>query len=248
MENNVSARQYVDNAAFVARLGSGVLSLLAPKADEYILDLGCGDGALSEKIVATGASVLAVDYNQDMVDKAAQRGLAAEVCDVERLHYNNLFDAVFSNAALHWMTDYSSVIKGVHKALKAGGRFVAEFGEHDNLLNIRRVLKQVHAESELFGEYREPCFNPTAAFYKAALEKAGFKLMQIERFERPTPLGEGAIEWFKMYTSGLIKDFDQKTLDLYIIKTMALLKQNHVFEGDSWTADFVRLRFSALKV
>jgi len=248
MENNVSARQYIDNAAFVARLGSSVLSLLAAKPDEYILDLGCGDGALSEKIAATGANVLAVDYNQDMINKTLQRGLTAEVCNAERPGYENRFDAVFSNAALHWMADYASVIKGVHKALKAGGRFVAEFGEHDNLLNIRHVLKQVHDESELFGEYREPCFNPTVAFYKAALEKGGFKVIQIGRFERPTPLGEGAIEWFKMYTSGLIKDFDQKTLDLYISKTMDLLKKNHVFEGDSWTADFVRLRFFALKV
>ena len=247
MENNVSARQYVDNAAFVAQLGSGVLSLLAPKCNENILDLGCGDGALSEKIVSSGANVLAVDYNQDMVNKALERGLTAEVCDAEKSAYENRFDAVFSNAALHWMTDYSSVIKGVHKALKAGGRFVAEFGEHDNLMNIRHVLKQIHDESDLFGEYREPCFNPTLAFYKAALEKAGFKVIQIERFERPTPLGEGAIEWFKMYTSGLIKDFDQKTLDLYINRTMERLRKNHVFEGDSWTADFVRLRFYALR-
>lgn len=247
MENNVSASQYVENAAFVAELGSGVLSLLAPKPDECILDLGCGDGALSEKIASTGASVLAVDYNQDMVNKARERGLTAEVCDAGRIGYNDQFNAVFSNAALHWMTDYSSVIKGVRKALKAGGRFVAEFGEHDNLMNIRDVLKQVHDGNELFGEYREPCFNPTLAFYKAALEGGGFKLIQIERFERPTPLGEGAIEWFKMYTSGLIKDFDQETLDLYISKTMELLRKNHAFDGDSWTADFVRLRFFAVK-
>jgi len=118
MENNVSASQYQNNAAFVAELGSGVLSLLAAKRDEYILDLGCGDGVLSKKIALTGAKVLAVDYNQDMVNKALERDLDAQVCDVEKLCYDNRFDAVFSNAALHWMTDYQCVINGVHKALK----------------------------------------------------------------------------------------------------------------------------------
>ncbi len=247
MKSNLSAKQYIDNADFVAELGEGVFTLLAPKQGESILDIGCGDGALTAKIAASGAQVLGLDYNQNMVNAACDRGLSAQVANAEKLTFNQDYDAVFSNAALHWMQDYQAVIDGVHKALKPGGRFVAEFGEQDNLAGVRQVLRQMCQDNAVFGEFQEPCFHPTVSFYQNALETRGFSVSHIERFERPTPLGAGAVEWLKMYTSGIRNNYDAATSDLFIQKALEGLKQQYPFTEGGWTADFVRLRFCAIK-
>jgi len=121
-----SAKRYARTAHFVPALGAPVLELLAPRPGERILDLGCGDGVLTEKIVAAGATVVAVDAGTDMVAAARARDLDARVMDGQKLTFEAEFDAVFSNAALHWMRDQEAVLAGVHRALKPAGRFVAE--------------------------------------------------------------------------------------------------------------------------
>src|SRR5205085_261372 len=123
-----SARRYAETAHFVPALGAPVLELLAPSAGEHILDLGCGDGVLTEKIVSTGARVVAVDAAPDMVAAARARGIDARVLPGQNLPFDGEFDAVFSNAALHWMRPPEAVLVGVRRALKPGGRFVAEMG------------------------------------------------------------------------------------------------------------------------
>src|SRR5271156_2289564 len=124
------AERYAEHAHFVPALGQAVLDLLAPKAGERILDLACGDGVLTAKIAATGASVYGVDGSADMIAAATARGLEARVMDGMNLQFDHEFDAVFSNAALHWMKDPDAVIRGVARALKLRGRFVAEMGGH----------------------------------------------------------------------------------------------------------------------
>jgi len=138
-----SADRYEKNARFVSDLGQGVLDWLAPQTGERILDLGCGDGVLTEKLVVAGADVLGIDASQDMIDGATSRGLNVRIADGHALDFDNEFDAVFSNAALHWMTNPDAVIAGVAKALKPGGRFVAEFGGHGNVAAIRTALSAV---------------------------------------------------------------------------------------------------------
>ena len=123
-----SAERYAETAHFVPALGAPVLGLLAPSPGEHILDLGCGDGVLTQKIVAAGATVIAVDAGPDMVAAARARGIDARVMDGQKLTFSGEFDAVFSNAALHWMRDQQAVLAGVRQALKPGGRFVAEMG------------------------------------------------------------------------------------------------------------------------
>src|SRR6476620_9378476 len=134
------AHGYAENARFVADLGMPVVDLLAPRPGERILDLGCGDGALTEKLAAAGASVVAVDASEEQVAGARSRGLDARVARGESLPFVGEFDAVFSNAALHWMRDTSAVLVSVHRALRRGGRFVAEMGGAGNVAAIRGAL------------------------------------------------------------------------------------------------------------
>ena len=137
------AADYGKNAAFVPALGAPVVELLAPKPGERILDLGAGDGALTVKLVEAGATVVAADASPEMIAAARERGLDAHVVDGQKLAFGPEFDAVFSNAALHWMLDPAAVAAGVFAALKPGGRFVGEMGGHGNIATLRAAL---HAE------------------------------------------------------------------------------------------------------
>src|SRR5882757_1148099 len=132
---------YAANGRFVANLAGGVVDLLEPQRGERILDLGCGDGALTEQIAGTGASVLGVDSSSSMLAAARQRGLRVVQVSGDRLSFDQEFDAVFSNAALHWMPNQPAVLAGVHRALKPGGRFVAEMGGIGNIAAIRVALQ-----------------------------------------------------------------------------------------------------------
>src|SRR5436309_547378 len=135
-----NAARYAKNARFVADLGQAVLDLLNPKPGERILDLGCGDGALTERLVAA-ARVVGVDSSADMVNAARERGIDARVMDGGSLEFENEFDAVFSNAAMHWMKrDPDAVVVGAYRALKPGGRFVAEMGGHGCVAAITVAL------------------------------------------------------------------------------------------------------------
>src|SRR5205085_6009074 len=138
-----SAADYAQHAAFVPRLGDAVLQLLAPQPGELILDVGCGDGVLTERIVEAGARVIGLDSSEEMVEASRARGIDAFVADAEDMDLERFgqFDAVFSNAALHWMLDPDAVASGIFKALREGGRFVGEMGGDGNLATLRQALR-----------------------------------------------------------------------------------------------------------
>lgn len=122
-----NAKDYAGHAGFVPALGEAVLALLAPKPGERILDLGWGDGVLTTALIKAGASVVGVDASPHLIEAAQSRGIDARLMDGQKLSFDKEFDAVFSSATLHWMKDWRGVLKGVSKALKPSGRFVAEF-------------------------------------------------------------------------------------------------------------------------
>lgn len=240
-----AAETYDRNARFVSDLGGAVVEWLAPRAGERILDLGCGDGALTEKLVAAGAEVVGVDTSPELLEAARGRGLDARQMDGETLAFSAEFDAVFSNAALHWMTDPAAVIAGVARALKPGGRFVGEFGGHGNVAAIVTAMRAVgHAhggDMALAG----PWFFPTPDEYSALLEQGGFTVEAIGLFPRPTPLPTGMAGWLMTFRKPFFDQFSESERAAVAAEVEALLRPSLRDSKGNWTADYVRLRFAA---
>ncbi len=238
---------YGQNGAFVHGLAGGVLEWLAAQPGERILDLGCGDGQLTQKIAATGATVTGVDASTEMAVAARSRGIAVEIAKAESLPYpDECFDAVFSNAALHWVQDQDAMMAEGRRVLKPGGRFVAEMGGHGNIAAIRVALMAV-LERHGFGD-REDGVNyyPTTEAYTRRLEGNGFKVEQMALIPRPTPLGENGMSgWLRTFRRGVIEGLPEDTREVVIEETAAMLAPALRDEEGNWTADYVRLRFIA---
>jgi trans-aconitate methyltransferase len=243
-----SAARYAETAHFVPVLGAPVLDLLAPCPAERILDLGCGDGALTEKILAAGATVVAVDAGPDMVAAARARGIDARVMDGQNLTFAGEFDAVFSNAALHWMRDQERVLAGVHRALKPGGRFVAELGGHNNTAAIIVALSAVLARCGLDAYSLSPWHFPSAEAYRRKLEGAGFAVDEIAIVPRPTILPTGIEPWLDTFA----EDFFHPLAEAERLQARSdvadLLRPVLMDETGTWIADYVRLRFRATRI
>ena len=245
-----NSSRYAQNARFVSDLGQPVLELLDPQPGERILDLGCGDGALTEKLVAAGCTVVGVDGSADMVQAAAKRGLDARVMDAYHLNFSNEFDAVFSNAALHWMSaDPDAVIQGVRRALKPGGRFVGEFGGYKN---VAAICVALFAGLNRYGvadaASLSPWFFPTVEDYSARLNQAGFNVDYMELIPRPTPLPTGMRAWLQTFAIPFTKAVPTSERDAFLDDVTARLKPALCDTQGRWTADYVRLRFAATAV
>lgn len=241
------AERYAENAAFVPALGAPVLDLLAPQPGERILDLGCGDGVLSEKIAAAGAEVIAVDAGPDMIAAARARGLDARVVDGQRLAFGPIFDAVFSNAALHWMRDQDAVLAGVFRALKPGGRLVAEMGGHGNTAAILVALSAVLARRGLDATRLSPWWFPSAAAYRKKLEAAGFRVAEIALIPRPTVLPGSVEGWLDTFCEPFFGALPEPDRARARAETADLLRPVLMDETGTWVADYVRLRFRATR-
>jgi SAM-dependent methyltransferase len=241
------AERYAETAHFVPALGEPALELLAPVAGERILDLGCGDGVLTEKIAAAGATVVAVDAAPDMVAAARARGLDARVVAGQHLAFEGEFDAVFSNAALHWMQPAVRVLAGVHRALKPGGRFVGEMGGHNNTAAIMVAIRAVLARRGIDAGRLSPWWFPSAAAYRAKLEAAGFIVGDIRIVPRPTPLPAGLEAWLDTFTEDFFGALPPSDRLPARNEVLDLLQPVLMDETGTWIADYVRLRFRATR-
>ena len=236
---------YRRNADFVPKLGDAVLALLAPRPGERILDLGCGDGALTQALVTAGARVVGVDASSEMVAAAQARGLDARVADGAALAFDGAFDAVFSNAALHWMVRADAVIAGVHRALKPGGRFVGEFGGHGNVAAITVALVAVLRRRGIDGAAAIPWYFPAPEAYRARLEAHGFVVDSIALVPRPTPLPTDMAGWLDTFAAPFFAGLEPADRAEALDEAVALLEPVLRDTAGQWTADYVRLRFAA---
>lgn len=240
-----NAQTYADNARFVTDYGTSLIDWLAPQPQHRILDLGCGDGVLTRQIVASGATVMGVDGSADFVAAARAKGIDAVQADAHTLMFNAEFDAVFSNAALHWMTDADAVANNVFRGLKSGGRFVAEMGGHGNIACIRQALQQAATQH---GWNTIPCwYFPSPAEYATVLEHAGFTVRRLCLYERPTPLPTGIEGWLKTFATPMLACLDAAQQSTIIATACATLKQQLPQDQGIYIADYVRLRFEAVK-
>jgi SAM-dependent methyltransferase len=239
--------RYARNARFVSDLGAPVVELLAPRAGERILDLGCGDGALTQRLAAIGCDVVGVDGSAAQVVAARARGLDCRVMDGEQLAFDAAFDAVFSNAALHWMKRADDVIAGVWRALRAGGRFVGECGGHGCVATIAHALELSLADRGIDARAVNPWYFPTIEDYGGRLRAKGFVVRSIELIPRPTPLPGDVTGWLETFAESFTNALAPSQRSVFLEEVKEHLRPDLCDAEGNWTADYVRLRFAADK-
>jgi len=241
---------YDDRHSFVWRKGADLVDLLAPKPGERILDLGCGTGHLTAKLAESGANVTGLDASVSMIAQARQNfpGLKFSLGDARAFRFDEPFDAVFSNAALHWIHEAEAVVQNVAAALRPGGRFVLEMGVRGNIARIRQSIEAVLTETGRVPKC--PWYYPSLGEYAAILEKFGFEVATAQTFERWTKLEHperGLREWIEMFAGAYFEDIPAAEREP-ILKTIEERLRPSLYREGAWWADYRRLRVSAVKL
>ncbi len=246
-----NAALYDDRHSFVWKMAAGLIELLEPKAGERILDLGCGTGHLTEKIAAMGANVVGVDKSPEMIHQAREQYPAVQfaVMDAREIHFPEPFDAVFSNATLHWIKEPELVIAGIAKGLRPGGRFVAELGGKGNVGELLAATERAWHKLGLPKPAPNPWFYPSIAEYSEILEKHGMEVTYAMLFDRPTPLEEGERglrNWLTMFGGAFLDVLRAEQRDGVLAKVEEEARPTLFREGQ-WVMDYRRLRIVARK-
>jgi trans-aconitate methyltransferase len=240
---------YDDRHSFVWQSGASLIELLNPEPGERILDLGCGTGHLTAKLAEAGAIVVGMDSSPSMIAQARQNFPSQRfvLADASDFRFEEIFDAVFSNAALHWIHDAESVVKCVAAAVRPGGRFVLEMGAKGNIETIRQGIETTLTEAG--HTPRSPWFFPSAGQYAALLEKHGFEVRLAQTFERWPKLEHperGLQEWLEMFTGSYFEGIPP-TERAVIFRTIEDRLRPSLYKDGVWWADYRRLRIVAVK-
>jgi trans-aconitate methyltransferase len=238
---------YSKNARFVSNLGEPLLQLLDAQPGELILDLGCGDGALTEKIAGYGCAVIGSDSSFPQLKAAKDRGLHAVLADGHRLSFRQQFDAVFSNAALHWMKGPEAVVAGVASSLKPAGRFIGEFGGKGNVERIRSALHAALRRHAIDPMPIDPWYYPSPEEYSELLSKGGFIVTYIELIPRPTKLPGDILDWLEIFAQPFTQALAEPKRGSFLKEVRNELATCLRDGAGNWFADYVRLRFKATK-
>lgn len=240
------ADRYQNQHGFVWQYGAALIDLLAPQPGDRILDLGCGTGELTHALGATGATVDGIDADPAMVARAQQQypQLSFAVADATNFVVEHPVDGVFSNAVLHWVQPPEAAVAAIAKALKPGGKFVAEFGGKGNVQKIVAAVETVRRQPNL-----NPWYFPTIGDYAQLLERHGLEVTFAALVDRPTLLNDGdrgLVNWLKMFGGGLLAGLAPDTAEAMLGRVETLLR-DQLYDGHQWTADYRRLRLVAVK-
>ena len=242
---------YENQCKFVWECATDLIDLLSPSPGERILDLGCGTGQLAAQISQSGAEVVGIDNSESMISKAKQNypHIDFRVGDATNFRCERPFDAVFSNAVLHWIKESESVVACISKALKSNGRFIAEFGGKGNMSNFISTLESTLKEFGYDCNNLSPWSFPSIGEYATLLEKHGFHVSSAQQFSRPTPLesGErGFHNWVRMLGKAWLEVLPDSKIDEFLDRC-ALKIRDTAFIDSHWIADYQRLRIQAVK-
>lgn len=246
--NQWNTDSYDEGHSFVFEYGESVINLLEPEAGERILDLGCGTGHLSAQIADAGASVVGLDASEEMIRKARQTHSDCQFvhADARSFSFEKPFDAVFSNAALHWIPEQDAVLESVSEALAPDGRFVAELGGSENVANIIDAIREVAADHGY--DVENPWYFPSIGEYATKLESHGLETRYAKLFDRPTELengSEGLRNWLSMFGDGLLAPIPEEERVGVISAVEDRLRADH-YQNGKWIADYRRLRVLAV--
>jgi trans-aconitate 2-methyltransferase len=252
LKNRWDATLYQGSYAFVWQYGEELLNLLSPQPGERILDVGCGTGQLTQQIALVGAEVMGIDASLSMVEQARHNypDLKFAVADARDFQFEQPFDAVFSNAALHWILEPDAVIRCIYQALKPGGRFVAEFGGKGNIDEIVKALYSVLSTTGCASpETLDLWYFPSIGEYATRLENQGFDVTYAVLFDRPTPLdnGESGIaNWCRMFASRFLERLPAER-QMQVIQAVEQRLKPTLYREGTWIADYRRLRVVAIR-
>ncbi len=250
-KQNWNPELYEARHAFVWQLGQGVLELLRPQKGERILDLGCGTGQLTHQIAESGAEVTGLDSSPEMIGQARQNypALGFVLADAASMQFEHHFDAIFSNAALHWMLDAPQVARSMARALKPGGRLAAELGGKGNIAHIEAALDRVLPKYYEGVRPTAKNYFPSIPEYSKILEDASFEVQMAHLFERPTPLyGEhGMASWFQQFCWYNFEPLEPGKREQALAEAVEVLRRSQYHQGQ-WFADYRRLRVIAVRL
>ena len=250
--DNWKPQLYSDKHAFVYQYGEVLTELLKPGADEEILDLGCGSGELTAKIAQSAGRVIGMDFSANMIARARRNypHLEFRQADASNFEFQERFDAIFSNAALHWVKDYAGAIACMHKHLKPGGRLILEFGGKGNVQSIIAQLRRsLEKRGHIERAQKHLWFFPSIGEYSSALEKAGFSVNEALLYDRPTELADeaaGIKDWLSMFANAFFEGLAQDEVEGIKDEIQEALKDSCLLDG-KWMADYKRLRIIAEK-